>query len=362
MLELYTYSLPFKHTFITGAGSFKYREGLLIRYYDQHLDIVSEVAPLPGFSTETLKEAKEDLIIKIPAANQFLSSTFTPESLSKWLKSQHSLPSVEFGLSSLGLSILSARHHTPIHELMQVTPSASASVKMNAVIGSLNESAFLSAAEDHILSGFNILKCKVTSSPEHLPESIRKIAARHPSVSFRLDANRSWKLENLAELSAQFTGLPVEYIEEPCRITSVDELNTVISRCTLPVAADESLTELGLLNVIEHAENNPYLIIKPMLLGNLTELFATIGPHFHLDNKVIVTTALESAVGTRTVAAVAALAGSKSSAHGLNTGSLFHRNLASENLISNGTFRFNDDFKCWFSFDEIDQSLITPAQ
>ena len=130
MLELYTYSLPFKQSFVTGAGSFKYREGLLVRYRDPHLDIVSEVAPLPGFSNETLEEAKKELLSNKLEADRFFSSSFTLDSLDKWVTSKNSYPSVEFGLSSLGLCILSARHQAPIHELMHITPSAS--VTMNA--------------------------------------------------------------------------------------------------------------------------------------------------------------------------------------------------------------------------------------
>ena len=230
------------------------------------------------------------------------------------------------------------------------------------MIGSLNESAFLSVAEDYISSGFNVLKCKVTSSPGHLPASIRKIADRHPSVSFRLDANRSWKIENLTELSSKFKDLTIEYIEEPCRVDSVEELNAVINQCTLPVAADESLTELGLINVIENVDKEPFLIIKPMLTGNLMELFATLGSYLHLKNRVIFTTALESAIGIRTVATVATIAGSKSAAHGLNTGTLFRQNLADEDSVADGTFRLRQNYQSWFSIHEIDQTLITPVQ
>ena len=62
MLNLYRYQLPFQQPFVTGAGTFEYREGLILRYHTSDIDVVSEVAPLPGFSTESLQEAESYLV------------------------------------------------------------------------------------------------------------------------------------------------------------------------------------------------------------------------------------------------------------------------------------------------------------
>ena len=60
MFELYSYSIPFKKPFVTGAGTFNTREGIILRYHDSQIDVVSEAAPLPGFSSESLKQVKEE--------------------------------------------------------------------------------------------------------------------------------------------------------------------------------------------------------------------------------------------------------------------------------------------------------------
>lgn len=360
MLELYRYRIPFKQPFITGTGTFNFREGLLVRYFDQTIDIVSEVAPLPGFSDETLERASSDLKSIKLKADTFFSLPFLPEHLNNWIRLNAAIPSVAFGLSTLGLSIISARKQAPVSKILNIDPAAL--LQVNAVIGSSSETDFLEKAGTFIRNGFSVLKCKVTSEIGHLPESMNKITEKYPGTTFRLDANRSWPREKLPELSSKFDHLPIEYIEEPSPVKSIDDLKTVIAQCSLPVAADESLTEFGLINVIEKLNTLPFIIIKPMLHGNLMELFATISHRFHLENRVIITTALESAVGTRAIASIAAMIGSKSAAHGLNTGTLFQNNLLDENIGTDGTFHLNQNFKSWLSFQDTNQTLITPLK
>ena len=204
---------------------------------------------------------------------------------------------------------------------------------MNAVIGESDEESFLSKARTLITKGFKVLKCKVSENPGHLPNSMKTLANEYRNISFRLDANRSWPVTKASELSTRFRSLPVEYIEEPCPVESIEQFDSIAGDCIFPVAADESLAELGLQAVINQSKSAPYLIIKPTLLGNLMELFATLRTRDHLEDRVIFTTALESAVGTRMIASASAIAGCKTKAHGLNTGSLFRQNLSDENAM-----------------------------
>lgn len=359
MLELYRYRLPFQRPFITGVGTFQHREGVLLRYHTSDIDIVSEASPLPGFSKESLQQAEDYLSSKQKEVASFFDQQFSIDDLTSWINTRSGYPSVDFGLSSLGLFIFSIRQQKPVHSILNL--SSSTAINVNAVIGETDESSFLSQARTHIANGFKVLKCKVTIDPGHLPHSLKTLANEHPDVSFRLDANRSWPLHDVTELSSRFSNLPIEYIEEPCMVESIDQFDSVCTNCILPVAADESLTELGLRTVINHSKSTPYLIIKPTLHGNLMELFATLRSPHHLENRVIFTTALESAVGIRMIASAAAMTGSKSSAHGLNTGSLFRQNLTPEGAINNGTFQLQPNFKSWYSFQSINQSLLRPV-
>ncbi|WP_340103834.1 enolase C-terminal domain-like protein [Rhodohalobacter sp. 8-1] len=360
MLDLYRYQLPFKKPFTTGVGTFKYREGLILRYHSSDIDLVSEVAPLPDFSKESLQQAETNLISNKQQIDNFLTRKFTPAELSSWISDQSKYPSVDFGLSSLGLSIISVREQKPLHSILKLIPSSS--LKVNAVLGKSNQESFLSHARALITQGFKVLKCKVTANPGHLPNSLKTLAKDHLDISFRLDANRSWPAADISELSSHFRNLPVEYIEEPCPTESIEQFDSVASNCIFPVAADEILAELGLQRVINHFKSDPYLIIKPALHGNLMDLFATLRSRDHLEDKVIFTTALESAIGTRMIATAASMTGSKINAHGLNTRSLFHQNLADENALNDCIFMLQPDYVSWYSFQSINQSFLRPVR
>lgn len=360
MLELYKYRLPYKQPFITAAGTFKFREGLLLRYHKGKFDPVSEAAPLPGFSAESLEDVTSFLTSNRESVSTFFSSGFTVSQLRKWVHDLSNFPSVQFGLSSLGLSILSLREQESIGSILN--RSIAESVKMNAVIGICDEASFREQATQYITEGFSVLKCKTTAETGHLPQSLRDISNQFPGVSFRIDANRSWPAAQIERLSSNFQDLPVQYIEEPCRTESLEEFQTVSKNCAFPIAADETIAKYGLKTFLGYADSIPYLIIKPTMYGSLIDLFATIGSPHHLEDSVIYTTALESAVGTRMIAAAASLSGSKVSAHGLNTGSLFKDDLAFEKGLRNGTFYLQPNSKCWFTFQQINQTFLTPVR
>lgn len=331
-----------------------------MRYENGKIDVVSEVAPLPGFSAESIEQVSAFLTSNRKPITSFFDQDYTATQLRDWVHSISKFPSVQFGLSSLGLSVLSIRMSESINTILNY--KSTDSIKMNAVLGKSDAKSFMAQAIRHINNGFSVLKCKVSANPGHLPESLQELIGQFPDVTFRLDANRSWPVARVQTLSSLFQNLPIEYIEEPCPVESIEQFLHVSTICTIPIAADETIAKYGLKTLLESADSIPYLIIKPTLHGSLMDLFATITPRNPLEDRVIYTTALESAVGTRMIAAAAAMTGNKTLAHGLNTGSLFQYDLASENGLHNGTFNMQPHSKCWFTFQEINQTFITPVR
>jgi len=61
MFKVYKYSFPFSQPFKTGAGTLNKREGLIIQYAEKGSEFLSEIAPLPGFSIETIHDVSDVL-------------------------------------------------------------------------------------------------------------------------------------------------------------------------------------------------------------------------------------------------------------------------------------------------------------
>lgn len=359
MFNLYQYSLPFRRPFKTAKGTFKDRQGLILRFRSRGADGFSEAAPLPGFSSETLKDVILSLTNNRKSIQTFFEKDFSLDDLSRFTKTLANLPSLQFAVSSLGISLISERKKMSLAAILKREPPPP-SISVNAVLGDLSPDIFMKEAVRTIESGFSVLKCKVTQNPGHLPGSLREISAAYPEVLFRLDANQSWPHDRVNELSGQFADLPIQYIEEPVESASIREFEKMAGRCALPVAADESVVKFGLSRWMESGYQPSCLIIKPTLLGNLAELSATIGPRDHPERRIIFTSTLESAAGRNVIASYAGLFGSPEDAHGLNTGHLFTEDLfqPSEPIQKNSKMSIKTGET--ITFDEIDHTKLNP--
>ncbi len=358
MIKTYTYSLPFTAPFKTGKSVFNNREGVIVRYsYD--VDVVTEAAPLPGFSNETLDVVKTFFSNHTDSISGFFDSNYALDEISPFLSSLPNLPSAQFALSMMALLILSERKNCTIDELLQIR-SVPDSVLVNTVVGLGSEEHVLSQIELASKQGFGTIKLKVSDSPAELAAVLRKASKKFPDITFRLDANQSWPPEKAEEYIAYFKDLPVEYIEEPVAISSPDELEKIISNSPLPVALDESITNLQSLEFALKNFPDTVIIIKPTFFGNFIQLAETISRYRSSFEQIVVTTALEAALGRAMVNEAAFLIGGRNLAHGLNTGSMLAKDLFDGERILNGKISSADRVSKKLQFDQLNQALLTP--
>jgi len=124
---------------------------------------------------------------------------------------------------------------------------------------------------------------------------------------------------------------PVEYLEQPC--SSVAELAELRNRIDVPVAADESIRKSGdpLAVVVAGAADVAVLKVAP--LGGLSALLRTAA---QIQIPVVVSSALDSAVGIGVGLMAAAALPSLTHACGLGTGGLFVDDVAAPRLPVDG--------------------------
>ena len=357
MIETYTYTLPFTTPFKTGKSIFKNREGVIVRYTDD-VDILTEAAPLPGFSGETLDDVKTFFSGYSDSISRFFDSNFSIDEISPFLSSLPGLSSAQFALSMMALLILAERKNCTIDELLQIR-SVPDSVLVNTVVGLGSEEAVLSQIELASKQGFGTIKLKVSNSPAELAAVLRKASEKYPDITFRLDANQSWSADTALEQIAYFKDLPVEYIEEPAAVSSPDELEKIISNSPLPVALDESITNLKSLEFALKSYPDTVIIIKPTLFGNFIQLAETISQYRSSFQQIVVTTALEAAVGRAMVNEVAFLIGDRKLAHGLNTGNMLAKDLFDDVRILNGKLSKAERVVNKLQFNKLNQALLT---
>jgi O-succinylbenzoate synthase len=168
--------------------------------------------------------------------------------------------------------------------------------------------------------GARTAKVKVAEPGQSLADDILRVNAVRALVpTVRVDANGGWTVdEAVAAAKALTADGPLEYMEQPC--ATVPELAEVRRRVDVPVAADESIRKADdpLRVVREGAADIAVLKVAP--LGGVRKLLDIAG---QIEIPIVVSSALDSAVGIGQGLLAAAALHELRHACGLGTGGLF---------------------------------------
>jgi O-succinylbenzoate synthase len=168
--------------------------------------------------------------------------------------------------------------------------------------------------------GARTAKVKVAEPGQTLDDDVARVdAVRAMIPTVRADANGAWTVEQAVEAAAALTASgPLEYLEQPC--ATVDELAQVRRRVGVPVAADESIRKAGDPLAVVRAGAADIAVLKVAPLGGISALL-TIAEQ--IDISIVVSSALDSAVGIAIGLCAASALPELKHACGLGTGRLF---------------------------------------
>lgn len=173
--------------------------------------------------------------------------------------------------------------------------------------------------------GARTAKVKVAEAGQTLAEDVARVnAVRAHLPTVRVDANAGWDVDGaVAAIEALTADGALEYVEQPCR--SVAELAEVRRRVTTPIAADESIRKADdPLHVVRSGAAD-VAVLKVAPLGGIEALLRIAE---QIDIPVVISSALDSAVGIAIGLSAAAALPSLHHACGLGTGGLFVEDVA----------------------------------
>lgn len=173
--------------------------------------------------------------------------------------------------------------------------------------------------------GSRTAKVKVAEPGQTLAEDIDRVnAVRAVIPTVRVDANAGWTVDDAVAAARALTADgPLEYIEQPCR--TVPELAAVRRRVSVPIAADESIRNADDPLAVVRAGAADIAVLKVAPLGGIRALLDIAE---RIDIPVVVSSALDSAVGIAAGLAAAAALPRLDHACGLGTGGLFTADVA----------------------------------
>ena len=168
-------------------------------------------------------------------------------------------------------------------------------------------------------------KVKVAEPGQTLADDVARVDAVRALVPIvRVDANGAWTPDQAVEAAGALTASgPLEYLEQPC--ATIDELADVRRRVDVPVAADESIRKASDPLAVVRAGAADIAVLKVAPLGGISALL-TIAQQ--IDIPIVVSSALDSAVGIAIGLSAASALPELHHACGLGTGRLFVEDIA----------------------------------
>ena len=218
------------------------------------------------------------------------------------------------------------------------------SISINGTIPALNSPAELEKIVNSF-PGVNTFKVKVGNDTAEDLARLNVIRHLRPDAKIRIDVNGLWSVdqaENFLDLAGE-----IEYVEQPC--ASIEELRELKKRTSVKIVGDEILRKAENPFDINLDGAVDYLMLKVQPLGGIKRSHA-IAEHHKLP--VVVSSALESAIGINYGLVLAASFKEMNFDCGLGTGSLLAHDVAHLPIVD-GKIEITD---CEPSFEGLDVS------
>lgn len=217
-------------------------------------------------------------------------------------------------------------------EAATVVPPATvrASIDVNATMPAINGKEGIA----EVLSWFPGCKTVKIKVGADLKEDLARISAvcdLLPTAKIRIDVNGSWSVGKATQAIHAINDIcALEYVEQPCN--SLDDLRELKKRVGIPVliAGDEVIRKAQDPMAVELHDAIDVLLLKVAPLGGIQRSLEIAAHH---GKPVVVSSALDSAVGISYGLRLAATLPSLSYACGLGTGALLSADVASLPIV-----------------------------
>ena len=204
-------------------------------------------------------------------------------------------------------------------------------IAVNGTIPELNDKKEI---EDLMCSyqGVKTFKVKVGRNLNEDVARVARVFSNAPKAAIRVDVNGLWSVdEALTHLYAYYEEIgPLEYVEQPC--ATVEELRELKSKIKIPlrIAADEIIRKAADPLAVDLTEAADLVMLKVQPLGGIQRSLE-IAAHHGLP--VVVSSALESAIGIEYGLELAASISDLTHDCGLATGSLLASDVAAHEIV-----------------------------
>jgi o-succinylbenzoate synthase len=278
------YRLPFRAPVVTAHGRFEARVGWLVGVESSTGRFGwGDAAPWPGFGSAATGSPCDPAAVLSAAEG-------VHDDPDAFHRAVGACVEAHAAFSQAVLASAAEADGVPLRDLAADGPGA-ARVPVHALVNTAEQ------ARAAVERGFETLKIKIGVAPLN-DDLVRLDAIRRavgPSVALRLDANGAWSWEAALHALRRLAEIGPAFVEQPCRDMST--CARLRSESDVRIALDESLSSARDVHEALAREAMDVAIIKPAFFASWTEAHAAALQCRRLGVEVVVTCALESAIG-----------------------------------------------------------------
>ena len=204
-------------------------------------------------------------------------------------------------------------------------------IAVNGIIPELNDKKEIESLM-RTFSGAKTFKVKVGNNLVEDVIRVARVFSNAPKAAIRIDVNGLWSVEEaLTHLYAYYEEIgPFQYVEQPC--ATVEELRELKSKIKIPlrIAADEVIRKAPDPFAVDLTDAADVVMLKVQPLGGIQRCL-DIATHHGLP--LVVSSALESAIGIEYGLDLAASISDLTFDCGLATGSLLASDVAAHEIV-----------------------------
>jgi len=214
-------------------------------------------------------------------------------------------------------------------------------VPVNAIIPAVHADDAAAIARSAVLDhGCTTVKVKVAAPGERLADDEARVASVRDAIDvamrgvgregrgkIRLDANAGWTLDEAARALARLVAYDIDYVEQPCG--ELEDLQRLREQVEVRIAVDESV-RIGGVAMGELESIADVVIVKVGPIGGVRAGLRLVQDW---PGEVVVSGALDSAVGLAAGVALATALPRAPGACGLGTGALLAEDVVSTPLV-----------------------------
>lgn len=302
-------TLHFRRPARTSRGEYLTHDAIIVTIRDDRGSRIGlgECAPLPDLSHD------RDAYARMSDVAHLIEEALDAQDYAEVLRPY---PALLFALES-------AMYDYQQNPLLYDTPFARSEVgiPMNGLVWMAGYEEMLAQVKAKLKQGFRCIKLKIGAidwdEELHLIQTIRSRFSSH-SLELRVDANGAWEADEAEEKIALLAQYDIHSIEQPiapyrwkemARLCRLQEQTRAQGGKCLPIALDEELIGVNApeeKRLLLETIRPQYIVVKPTLHGGITGAMEWVSEAGKRGIASWMTSALESNIGLRNVALLAA--------------------------------------------------------